>query len=283
MLSGPWRSSRPPGSSGRVRITAFLPAFHFQRFKRSRGLRLFFAATTALAKNNSLPNNLTGKHLFMFRPALRNQFILRTMRRNALQQLLKIAFRINVHRLFRQFLEIGASLRQNELFGHLEAAVEIKRADQRFECICQCGCSIPATTGFFTAPHQNVTSEIERGAMHPKCFARNQSRTQFGQLSFGFASKITEQILGNNELENGVAEKLQALIIKMIPLRLMAQAGVRERFRQQKRIAELVANAFFERCHVPVILSEIEETRQLSMRTTVRLLRRRPKRLIMSF
>src|SRR6266567_6741289 len=134
MLSGPWRSSRPPGSSGRVRITAFLPTFHFQRFKRSRGLRLFFAATIPLAKNNSLPNNLTGKHPFMFRPALRNQFILRTMRRNALQQLLKIAFRINVHRLFRQSLEIGVSLRQNELFGHFEAAVEIKGADERLEC-----------------------------------------------------------------------------------------------------------------------------------------------------
>src|SRR5947209_19539239 len=131
MLSGPRRSSRPPGSSGRVRITAFLPAFHFQRFKRSRGLRLFFAATAALAKNNSLPNNLRDKHPFMFRPALRNQFILRTMWRNALQQLLKIAFRVNIHPLFRQSLEIGASLRQNELFGHFESAVDLNGADER--------------------------------------------------------------------------------------------------------------------------------------------------------
>jgi hypothetical protein len=49
----------------------------------------------------------------------------------------------------------------------------------------------------------------------------------------------------------------------MITLRLMAYAGVRERFRQQKRIAEFVTDAFFERCHVPVILSEVEESRQL--------------------
>ena len=66
-------------------------------------------------------------------------------------------------------------------------------------------------------------------------------------------------MLGNNELENGIAEKLQALIIKMITLRLMTYAGVRERFRQQKRIAEFVTDAFFERCHITVILSEIEE------------------------
>src|SRR5438132_7782735 len=66
-------------------------------------------------------------------------------------------------------------------------------------------------------------------------------------------------MFGNNELENGIAEKLQALIIKMITLRLMAYAGVRERFRQQKRIAEFVTDAFFERCHITVILSEVEE------------------------
>jgi len=39
----------------------------------------------------------------------------------------------------------------------------------------------------------------------------------------------------------------------------MAYAGVRERFRQQKRIAEFVTDAFFERCHITVILSEVEE------------------------
>jgi hypothetical protein len=45
----------------------------------------------------------------------------------------------------------------------------------------------------------------------------------------------------------------------MITLRLMAYAGVRERFRQQKRIAEFVTDAFFERCHITVILSAVKE------------------------
>ena len=76
-------------------------------------------------------------------------------------------------------------------------------------------------------------SEIERGGMHPQCFARHQPRTQFGQLSFGFDSKMPKQIFGNNELENGISQKFQALIIKMITLRLVTEAGVRKRFRQQ--------------------------------------------------
>ena len=39
----------------------------------------------------------------------------------------------------------------------------------------------------------------------------------------------------------------------------MAEARVRQRFRQQQRIAEFVTNAFFERCHIRVILSKLRE------------------------
>jgi hypothetical protein len=45
---------------------------------------------------------------------------------------------------------------------------------------------------------------------------------------------MAKQILGDNKLENGVAQKFQTLIIKMITLRLMTEAGVRERLRQQE-------------------------------------------------
>jgi len=69
-------------------------------------------------------------------------------------------------------------------------------------------------------------------------------------LSFGFDSEISEQILGNDKLKNGVAQKFQTLIIKMVTLRFVANAGVRERFGQQKRVTELIADTFFERRHV---------------------------------
>jgi hypothetical protein len=68
-------------------------------------------------------------------------------------------------------------------------------------------------------------------------------------LSFGCDSEIAKQILGNNKLENGVAQEFQTLVIKMVTLRFVTQAGVRERFGQQKRVAELIADTFFERRH----------------------------------
>jgi hypothetical protein len=53
-------------------------------------------------------------------------------------------------------------------------------------------------------------------------------------LSLGFGTEMVKQILGDNKLENGVPQKFQTLIIKMIPLRLMTQARVREGLREQK-------------------------------------------------
>ena len=57
----------------------------------------------------------------------------------------------------------------------------------------------------------------------------------------------------NDELKNCITKKFQALIVKALAQRLVTHAGVRERFRQQKRIAEFVTDAFFERCHITVI------------------------------
>jgi hypothetical protein len=46
----------------------------------------------------------------------------------------------------------------------------------------------------------------------------------------------------------------------MVTLRFVTQAGVRERFGQQKRVAELVADTFFERHHA----TDSEPNRRIS-------------------
>jgi hypothetical protein len=43
----------------------------------------------------------------------------------------------------------------------------------------------------------------------------------------------------------------------------VAQAGMRQRLRQQKRIAKLITDAFLDRTHRAVILSEVEESLNL--------------------
>src|SRR6266704_2559408 len=160
-----------------------------------------------------------------------------------------MALRINVNGLFRDFFKIAARLDENKFFRCLKAAVEINGANQRFECIGQCRCSLAPATGFFSASHQKIPSQIEGGGVHLQCFTRYQPRAQFRQLSFSLAAKMAKKILGDDELEDGATEKFQALIIKMIALRFVAETRMRERLRQQQRIAKLVTDAFLERSH----------------------------------
>ncbi len=56
-------------------------------------------------------------------------------------------------------------------------------------------------------------------------------------------------MLGHDELEHSIAQELEALIIKMMPLRFVAEAGMGQRFRQEKRVAKLMTDTFFERIH----------------------------------
>ena len=61
---------------------------------------------------------------------------------------------------------------------------------------------------------------------------------------------MPKEMLGDHQLENGIAQEFQTLVIEMMPLSLVPQAWMRERLRQQERIAELVSNAVFQRIHL---------------------------------
>ncbi len=57
-------------------------------------------------------------------------------------------------------------------------------------------------------------------------------------------------MLRHDELQNGVTEKLEPLIIEMMPLRFVTKTRMRQRFREQKRVPKFVADAFLEWIHL---------------------------------
>src|ERR1700752_904078 len=85
--------------------------------------------------------------------------------------------------------------------------------------------------------------------MHGERFPGNEPGAKLCQLPFGFILEMSEQMFRHYELEDRVAQKFQALIIKMMLPGLVSHAWMRERFRQQERVSELIANAVFERIH----------------------------------
>ena len=81
--------------------------------------------------------------------------------------------------------------------------------------------------------------------MDPQSLARDELRPELRQLALGEIRVLIEKVLSENELKDGIAQKLQALIVEMVTLRLMAQTGMRESLCQQERVTEFVAETLF--------------------------------------
>ena len=58
---------------------------------------------------------------------------------------------------------------------------------------------------------------------------------------------MPEKMFRHHELQDRIAQELQTLIIEVMLPRLVSHTGMRERFLQQQRVAELVTDAVFER------------------------------------
>lgn len=64
-------------------------------------------------------------------------------------------------------------------------------------------------------------------------------------------------MLGHEQLQNGVAEKFETLIIKMVALGFVPETRMRERFREQKRVPKFVADSLLEWIHATSNLAGI--------------------------
>ena len=73
-----------------------------------------------------------------------------------------------------------------------------------------------------------------------------QSRAAFGERAFAFLGVKLEQGLGQNELEDGVAQKLQPLIARAGTRMILDVGKVRQRAHEQHRVAERVAQALLQ-------------------------------------
>ena len=89
----------------------------------------------------------------MFGTSCRNHLIDRPAHGDALQNLLELAFGINVDRRFAHILKGGPSFAQNEIPRRLEIAVEINCANDRFEGVSQSGSARAAAAGLLAAAH----------------------------------------------------------------------------------------------------------------------------------
>jgi len=60
---------------------------------------------------------------------------------------------------------------------------------------------------------------------------------------------MAEEMFRDDELQDRVPQKFQTLIIEILALGLVAQAGMRQRLRQEERVVEFVLDSFLQGIH----------------------------------
>ena len=143
---------------------------------------------------------------------------------------MQLPFGIHFERFLFEPLEILFHFLENKTADSLEIAVEIDRAEERFKGVAEGGSALPAAARFFAAPHQQMPAEVERGRADLERFARDQTRPAGREAAFSRFAIAREEVFGNDELEDGVAEEFKPLIVELLSLPFMRHTRMSERF-----------------------------------------------------
>src|SRR5690554_2906509 len=118
----------------------------------------------------------------------------------------------------------------------MKAAVQVDGTDNGLYRVGQDRITAKAATFHFTRPEPEILAQLELATDFSQGHPLNHPRPQAAELAFAGTLKLMIQVLGNEHVNQGIAEKLQTLIV------LIAEAAVGQRQQQQLRVPELVAN-----------------------------------------
>ena len=189
------------------------------------------------------------KNAFMLATVLREELVDGAARRDGLKQFLQLSLWIDLERFFFETLELFLHFFENKPANRFEIAIEINRAEERFEGVAERRVALPAPAGLFPAAHQQMPAETKPRRAYFERFARNEPRPPGCQATFPRFAVTRKKVLRDDELEDGIAQELEPLIIELFFLFFMREARVGQRLGQQARILKVITNPFFERMH----------------------------------
>ncbi len=136
---------------------------------------------------------------------------------------------------------------EDGFFGGGEIAVEVEGADEGFEGVFEAGGAVLAVVLDFAAAHQEAFVESEVAGEIAEETAFGEDGAVFGEGAFAFVGVEGEEFLGEDEVENGVAEEFEALVVGFFFGVVGLVGGVDHAFAQELRVSELVADAILQR------------------------------------
>ena len=133
--------------------------------------------------------------------------------------------------------------------GQRFARIQIDGTEEGFEAVGKSGSAGAAAGSFLAFAHHEVLAKIDLGSVAGKCGTGDEAGAQLGEVPLIEIGEPVEELVGEDQLDHGVAEKFEPLVIEVRLVGLVGEARVGERFGQEERITKLVSDAFFEGPH----------------------------------
>ena len=210
-------------------------------------LGLFFAATAATAKFSALPDDGGDEVLGMVGTFFANDLIDGRRSADGLHEFLELAFGIGVQRAVAEGIEVFGKEACSELLCGIAASVEMNGAGDGFERIGEGGFAITAAIGLFTTAHAQMRTKTDAAGDAGEGLGGNKLGACLREHAFIGLGQTLEEQMGERELQHGIAEEFEALIVCLRTLGFIADTAVRERELEQRGIAKGVSENGFQR------------------------------------
>ncbi len=168
---------------------------------------------------------------------------------DGLQQFLKLTFGIFVRRRGTEAIEHFSEEEGDEVPSGDHAAIKEDGAGDSFKSIGEGGIAIPAAVAFLTATHEQKGAEFDVTSHLGEGFTGDELGADLCEQSLVSVFIAVKEHLGEEKLEHGITEELEALIIRESSLAFIAKAGMSECLGKKRRVPECVTEDGFEEFH----------------------------------
>ena len=168
--------------------------------------------------------------------------------RGGLEHLLELALGVLEVRQLAELAEGAAELARDQVAGGFVAGVQEHRAEHGLERIGQRRAADAPAGGLLAAAEDQEIADLEPASLLRERGAVHELRPCLGERAFAVPRETLVKLVGEDELQHGVAEELQPLVVVLqVPdAGLVRQRRMREREDQQLSVAERVTQRGLE-------------------------------------
>lgn len=199
---------------------------------------VFFALAAAAGEFPAFMVDGAFKDAVMVGAAHGSDVVSRRFRGTVLEQLLQFALGIFQHRNVLQAAEGLAKMARHELFRRGKTAVEKNRAEHGLEGVGQRRGAFATAVGFLAAAENEMFAEAERAGFLGEGAAVHQFGAGLGERAFAERGKFFIQFVRQYELQHGVAEELEPLVVLGGDALFVGDGRMGERELQQRGIGK---------------------------------------------